>query len=153
MTPKLRDFRRDVPSERAHVVTSWLKGYHSSAWAKSLDSTPVLKLMAPLFDTRPVRRTASIPYWSFHGAAVERLVDTADVRVVCVNEDEDCIAAWLCYDGDVMHYLYVNPDYEDTGLEDLLMDGLSFTRHSHKCRGAVGDYNPHLAYSVMEKTA
>lgn len=100
MTEPERTWRKraPVPLDEDFIVSTWLmsysrsrEGYHAGAMPKSQ------------------ARTA---FWDAHRPVVELLARSADVEVICDDEDPNVVYAWACTSGDVVHGCIVKREYE-----------------------------------------
>ena len=80
------------PSDRAFVANSWLRSYE---WSR---------------DSGGLSRQA---YWQSHGPMVDAILDRSRVDVFCDPEDEWHVLGWVCYEPEVLHFVYVK-----TGMRD-----------------------------------
>jgi hypothetical protein len=82
---------------------------------------------------------------------VDRTLD-AGARVLVMATDERTVHAWLAYDDDVMHYVYVPPELRGNGLARALTAkafgerGPAFITHTTTMFGMVprARFNPYL---------
>lgn len=123
------------PSDENRILSDWLHGYSRSEWAANMTRDSLMWVYAPMFDTRPVKRSKSHPFWTFHRAVVQRLLAKHGARVLCVDDDPDRIVGWACVGDGVVHYVEAIEDY---GLADmarlLLEDRLPEpSLYTHKC--------------------
>lgn len=52
---------------------------------------------------------------------VEFLMDKYGWQVLCSEEEEDAIHAWICASDSVLHYIYVPPDLRGRGIAKMLI--------------------------------
>jgi GNAT superfamily N-acetyltransferase len=112
----IRPFRED---DAGFVLSSWLKSYATSAWAKSVTDQA-------LWD----KRRASTLYWNGHHALVSAILRRPGtlISVAAWEEDADVLAGWMCqerrHDAVLLHYLYVRERFRRNGIATELAKAL-----------------------------
>jgi GNAT superfamily N-acetyltransferase len=119
---------RDVrPSDVSLVFDSWMKSWRVSRYSGCISNNK---------------------FYEVTRENIEHLVARgAKIRVACLNEDEDTILGWICYerlsdDSFCVHYIYVKDPYLKHGVGQKLAEELPDAGfYSYKCSQAA-DYFP-----------
>lgn len=120
--PVLRPMR---PSDRGHVVRSWVGSYLESDDARIVshvgDPFPLFAGYAAALDTRQRRHGPPSLFHALHRIAVDQLLPRSDITVACLAEDDDVIVGWCAVQGRWLHYVCVKPDFQRLGVARLLV--------------------------------
>ncbi len=99
-----------------------------------------------------------------HDDLMRRILRYADVQIafpVGMPENDDTICGWVCYQGNIVHYVYTKLIYRRRGIADHLIESAvpkeKFPLRTHTFETTVGrrlasksvsQYNPYVLYHL-----
>lgn len=93
-------------SDLSFLYNSWLKSYRDSSFAEPISNNE---------------------YFGFHKAVIERIIERANVVILCNPEDESQIYGYSVSEQVaelvIVHYIYVKQTYRNLGLAKQLLLG------------------------------
>lgn len=92
--------RKAVSSDHVFIMDSWMRSYRKS----------------------PDSNLADCLFFPAYRATAGKLLQTAQVDVMVVPDNQDTILAYIVYEPGVIHWIYVKRDYRDSGLARLLIE-------------------------------
>ena len=72
--------------------------------------------------TSEKRRTPKDIVYKNHRPIMERALAESSVLIACMDDYKDQILGWLCYDRDILHYLYIKQPFRKHGLANMLIE-------------------------------
>jgi len=109
-------FREMIEADRAYVMSTWIRSYHTA---------------------RPVKNLSPRVYYDGQRAMIERILQRGAGVLVAADPayPETVIWGWICAEPHVVHYVYVRPEMRRLGygreLLEQFVDPKRFT-YSHE---------------------
>jgi ribosomal protein S18 acetylase RimI-like enzyme len=125
-----------------HIVVTWCKSYKTSDFAEEIK-----------FDT----------YMDHHKDLVQKAVETGEGAVLCLEDDETLIIAYIVYElheqHSVVHYVHTKPKFRRFGFASQLIDHIAHknftithkTKRTKYLKRKNFNYNPYLFFERKEK--
>jgi GNAT superfamily N-acetyltransferase len=122
------------------IYKNWLRSYH--------DLSDVARLI-------PKR-----VYYPGQSALIKKLLQRCDVLVACMVDDPDQVYGWICFEPNVMHYVFVKSLYRKCGVGSALIEAafpvgtnFCFSHHTFHTRKRLFQsrnsfYNPYFCMEV-----
>jgi len=100
-------------NDTAFVFSSWLRSYRFSLQTKDIPTAF---------------------YYRCHHKLIEDILERPDVRisVACLQTDPSLIFGWACFEGPVLHYIFVKPPYRRLGIAKTLVRLSSMKYYTHQ---------------------
>jgi hypothetical protein len=59
-------------------------------------------------------------FFKYYEPFLKTLMLKSDIRVACLDDDQDVILGWSMYSGSVMHFVFVKKSYRKKGIAKML---------------------------------
>lgn len=123
---ELVNIRQATAGDVSFILDSWVKSYRRTGllYAQPKEKDGVTCVELPPQD-----------YWDGHHALVERILRRASTLVAETKAAPE-IAAWICAEPPILHYVYVKQIFRRFGLCKAMLTGAGLTVASHWTPGA-----------------